>query len=238
MQYFASISGAIMEAWEYWTLLDHLTIVQAALMAANLNPSEWEHEIEGMRPDEQPNSYSPLRSLILNAVNRRYIAADIAESYDQEGMYEGTSVYNTRISRAVLIEYFAEKGIKSIYFKDNKEHEDQYNKNSPFYSPKLAAANEAWKAVTTEKHRLNKCTPKQALEKWLEENASRYGLLNSDGSFNKNGIEEVAKIANWKTKGGAPQLTAIYEEPEKEPSKANSQQTLNPFDDLDSEFPF
>ena len=239
MQYFALLLGAVTEAWEYWTLLDHLNIVQAALMAANLNPSEWEHEIERMRPEDQPNAYTPLRSLILNSVDRKIIYADIVESYDENGFCEGTSVKNTKIPRSELIEFFYEKGIKSIYFSKIENLSDPLNENGEFYSPKLAAALEAWKTVTSQKHRLNKCTPKQALEKWLEENASKFGLLNSDETLNKNGIEEVAKVANWKTKGGAPQLTAIYEEPvEKLVSKAALREFENDEIDWDSEIPF
>jgi hypothetical protein len=47
-------------------------------------------------------------------------------------------------------------------------------------------------------------TPKQALTKWLRENASRYGLSGDDGAPNETGIEEVAKVANWQPSGGAP----------------------------------
>lgn len=227
-----------MEAWEYWTLLDRLTIVQAALMAANLNPSDWKINPETVTPDDVPSVYFPIVQFIVDAVITGYVYAETIDRFDEHGCCLGLNLLETKIARETMIMLLEEKGINSRYFRPLSNNIDPLNTNSEFYSSKLAAANEAWKTVITEKHRLNKCTPKQALETWLEENAARFGLLNSDGSFNRSGIEEVAKVANWKTKGGAPQLTAIYEEPEKEPSKANSQQTLNPFDDLDSEFPF
>lgn len=229
-----------MEEWEYWKLLDHLTIVQATLMAANLNPSEWEHEIENMRPDDQPKAYTPLKKLILSSVNRGLIAANIVEGYSDEGRNEGTSVHDTTIARDVLIEFFSEKGVKSFYFESVEKNNNPGNCEAEYYSPKLAAANEAWKAVTSEKHRLNKTTPKQALEKWLEENASRFSLVNRDGSLNRNGIEEVAKVANWNTKGGAPQLTAIYEEPKLDEKPQAPISRHGSFDEIDwdAEVPF
>jgi len=75
---------------------------------------------------------------------------------------------------------------------------------SPYYAPKLAAANDAWKAVTSDKTWLRGRSPKKAIELWLKENAARYGLLNKDGTPNATGIEEIAKVANWKPAGGAP----------------------------------
>jgi len=47
-------------------------------------------------------------------------------------------------------------------------------------------------------------TVKQALVDWLQCNADRFGLTKDDQKPNKQGIEEVAKIANWDPSGGAP----------------------------------
>ena len=40
--------------------------------------------------------------------------------------------------------------------------------------------------------------------KWLRRHADQYGLTKDDGNPNEQGIEEIAKIANWDSKGGAP----------------------------------
>jgi hypothetical protein len=45
---------------------------------------------------------------------------------------------------------------------------------------------------------------KQAMIRWLRRNADKFRLTNDDGNPNKQGFEEVAKIANWDGKGGAP----------------------------------
>lgn len=67
------------------------------------------------------------------------------------------------------------------------------------YAPKLAAAVKAWQAVTD----TGKRSPKQALDKWLREHATEFGLTNEDGKPIENAIEECSKVANWNTKGGA-----------------------------------
>lgn len=72
----------------------------------------------------------------------------------------------------------------------------------PRYAPKLAAAVSAWEAL--EGVPLIRKTPKQLLTVWLRANASRFGLQDEEGGTNAQGIDEVAKVANWQTKGGAP----------------------------------
>jgi hypothetical protein len=72
----------------------------------------------------------------------------------------------------------------------------------PNYSPKMAACVSAWEAVEGQDNS-GKST-KHVLIKWLTANASRFGLVNIDGSLNKKGIEECAKVANYRPGGGAP----------------------------------
>lgn len=58
----------------------------------------------------------------------------------------------------------------------------------------------AWQAITDP----GKVSPKQALTKWLRENAAEFGLSDDEGKSNETGIEEVAKVDNWKPGGGSP----------------------------------
>jgi hypothetical protein len=81
---------------------------------------------------------------------------------------------------------------------------DCLRSDHPNYSSKLAAAIRAWNAISADPERRRGKSTKQALETWLLENAGKFGLTKEDGNPNKQGIEEVAKIANWDTKGGAP----------------------------------
>jgi len=81
---------------------------------------------------------------------------------------------------------------------------DYLSSLAPNYSPKLAAAVEAWKAVSAAPELRHGKSVKQAIVIWLRQHANEFGLSKEDGSPNEQGIEEVAKIANWDTKGGAP----------------------------------
>jgi len=64
----------------------------------------------------------------------------------------------------------------------------------------LAAAVSAWEnaKVTPGK------SPKSQLQKWLREHAAEFALTDEEGNLNQQGIEEVAKVANWQPGGGAP----------------------------------
>ena len=84
-----------------------------------------------------------------------------------------------------------------------KNGEHLIDPNHPRDAPKLAASVHAWLA-TADKDAISGKSPKQALEKWLRENAPKYGLSDEDGNPNADGIEQCAKVANWKQKGGAP----------------------------------
>lgn len=81
---------------------------------------------------------------------------------------------------------------------------DCLNRDHAHFSLKLAAAIEAWRAVSTHPEAFRGKSVKQALMEWLRRNAEKFDLIKSDGSPNEQGIEEIAKIANWDTKGGAP----------------------------------
>ncbi|HUX72364.1 MAG TPA: hypothetical protein VMV25_00545 [Steroidobacteraceae bacterium] len=74
------------------------------------------------------------------------------------------------------------------------------NPKHPRHSQKLAATIRAWEAVTDDqgKH------PKTAITDWLEKHAVEYGLIKTDGTLNKEGIDDCAKVANWRPEGGAP----------------------------------
>ncbi len=91
-----------------------------------------------------------------------------------------------------------------FFFPNREEGQPGYlEKTHPNYAPKLAAAIRAWEAVTSDPERLRGKTPKQALTKWLNEHAAAYGLTKEDGTPNATGVEEAAKLANWRPEGGA-----------------------------------
>jgi hypothetical protein len=87
-----------------------------------------------------------------------------------------------------------------FFFPDGDDAPDYLDPGNTRYAPKLAAAVQAWKAT----HDPQGETPKQALTRWLNENAKAYGLSNAKGKLNSSGIKECAKVANWQSRGGAP----------------------------------
>lgn len=107
----------------------------------------------------------------------------------------------TTIKLVDLITWLLSRGVKTgFFFRDATEAPDYLDPKHPRYSLKLAAAVNAWQAVTDPAGK----PPKQALLKWLRENAAKYSLTDDDGKTNETGIEEIAKVTNWLPGGGAP----------------------------------
>jgi len=143
-----------------------------------------------------------------------------------------------------LDQYFKARGFKCVWF----ERESDVGRDSIsnlYFSNKLDAANKAWAAVTANPSLLIGKSPKQALEKWLSENAADLRLLNRDGTTNRTGIEEICKVANWKPSGGATATPSATEMTKPVPlvglptPKADTRFSTKPETyDLNDEIPF
>jgi len=72
------------------------------------------------------------------------------------------------------------------------------------HSAKLAAAIAAWRAVTDDPKLTRAKSVKSALQDWLTAHAKDLHLTKKDGTVNNQAMEEIAKVANWDPKGGAP----------------------------------
>lgn len=97
--------------------------------------------------------------------------------------------------------WLSKRGVRTgFFFPDGKDEAEYLNPAHERYAPKLAAAVKAWLAVQDPRGK----HPKQALMKWLRENAAEFGLSDDEGKPNEQGIEECAKVANWQLGGGAP----------------------------------
>ena len=106
----------------------------------------------------------------------------------------------TMIDVEILKNWFKSKGFFPDFFFPQGDPNSFMNKEHPRYSPKLACAVSAWRAVTAPAR--NK-TPKQTVEAWVTANGVNYGLANEEGVVPGAAIEEVSKVVNWQTKGGA-----------------------------------
>jgi hypothetical protein len=208
--HFERADGPKMEALDYWRLCDELNVIQAALLVVGCDPSGNEESIE-LYPDKSPPGYQAAKIAISNALCRKEIAGQIVPLYDYNAdcdafsEIDGTvNAKQSRVEVASLRTWLAARGVKTgCFFPDIGGTPDYLDPRHPRYAPKLAAAVHAWLAIENESAVSGK-SPKQALVRWLREQAVRFGLTDGDGKPNETGIEEIAKVANWQPSGGAP----------------------------------
>ena len=247
-----------MDAISSWRLCDEFTIIQAALLIAGHDPSSDQYYVENWDAEKRPGGYEGAKAGLLNAIQTGKLKAkvvyikEIVQKYIDEGneYYSTISVANDLdypdISKTVieiqdLGKFLKDRGIRDGFFSEiDRLKTTTMDASSTCYAPKLAAAIRAWTEVSSRPELLHKKSPKQALEKWLREHASEFGLTNKDGNPNEQGIEEISKVANWKPAGGAtPTPTPIPVEKAEAPlvSLAPSKGSAKDFD-LDDEIPF
>lgn len=107
----------------------------------------------------------------------------------------------TEIGRDDLKEWLISHGYRTgFFFPDSTETVDYLDPSNPRYAPKLAAAVNAWIAITDP----GKLSPKKALEKWLREHAAEFKMTDESGNPINQAIEDCSKVANWSLTGGAP----------------------------------
>ena len=199
-----------MEALDYWRLCDELTIHQAALLIAGVDPAGYTN-VEKLIPRERPMGFDAAKHAITNALRRGVIEGTIQEcaDYDPDGhpngiIPESIDPEMSRVQVDALRAWLRGRGLRSgFFFPEGDDAPDYLNKRHPRYAPKLAAAVQAWLATSGISEASGK-SPKQTLLKWLRENAASLGMTDEEGVVNETGIEEIAKVANWQLTGGAP----------------------------------
>lgn len=107
---------------------------------------------------------------------------------------------NTSVEVDELKRWYLYKGVTPGFFFPSGVAEGFRDKTHKRYSAKLATAVEAWEAV--DRPAKNKSV-KASLIDWVMGNGVRFGLGNDEGTVSPTAAEEVAKIANWQTGGGA-----------------------------------
>lgn len=190
---------------DYWRLCDELSISDAALLLAGHSPGKFPY-VEKWETHERPRGYEAAKTAIMNALRGGRIKGriELEDRFDFNGNPEpiqGSVALSSRVEVESLKEWLASRGFRrGFFFPERTETPDYLDAGNSRYAPKLAAAVRAWQSVTDPagKH------PKQALAKWLRENAAEFGLTDDEGKPNETGIEEAAKVANWQPGGGAP----------------------------------
>lgn len=217
----------LVDPLDFWRLCDELSVIQAALLIIGENPAESQEYVLGWEPHNRPGGFDAAFAALSHAVQGGRLRAIIRRRMDGPPDWienrnieeravadpEGTSINHRRIPAWDLTtikvddlrSWLRERGIKTgFFFPQDVASADYLNATHEHYSPKLAAAINAWEAVTRDPSLLRGKTVKQGLLVWLRRNADKYSLTKEDGSPNEQGIEEVSKIANWDFKGGAP----------------------------------
>lgn len=81
------------------------------------------------------------------------------------------------------------------------------NVHNEFYSRKLAAAVKAW-LYFNENGINNKKSPKDNIQEWIRKNAEELDLIDGGNTTpSKQTVEDISKVVNWNTEGGAPTST-------------------------------
>lgn len=200
-----------MESLDYWRLCDELSVLQAALLLAGVDPSS-DTEGYGYRSiGKKPLGYEAAITAISNALKRGAIKGSYVplSEYDQNGKFFGFALNSFDIEKSTvevesLRVWLNGRGLRTgFFFPEPTVAQDYLDTKHPRYAPKLAAAVYAWLATDGKSATLAK-SPKQELMKWLREHAREFGLTDEEGKPNETGIEEAAKVANWQPTGGAP----------------------------------
>ncbi len=197
-----------MESLDYWRLCDELSIIQAALLLTECDPSSGDGYAENWNMDKRPMGYEAAKTAITNAFRRGAIKGRLIPIYEYDingnqcgEIEDSINLVESRVEVESLRQWLETRGIRTGFFFPTATNAPDYlNPKNPRYAPKLAAAVRAWQSVIDAggKH------PKQALAKWLREHAAEFGMTDDEGKPNETGIEEAAKVANWQPGGGAP----------------------------------
>jgi len=218
-----------MDGLDYWCLCDELSVNQAALLILGIDPAPVQRYIQDWAPDKRPDGYDAAMAALTHAVladrlkatirRSAHLKGVVVDSFDieddettgidqvgREVIYVPDPDWNlTTVAVEELKKWLRSRGIKTgFFFPCGTGTADYLDPNNPRYSPKLAAAIGAWEAVSRDTSLTRGRTVKQAIVTWLRRYANQFDLTKDDGNPNGQGIEEVSKIANWDTKGGAP----------------------------------
>ncbi len=199
---------AALEGIDLWRLCEELTVVQASLLIAGLDPGIDAGSVEAREMQDRPSGYEAAKHAIMSALRRKAVEGSVTPYYEYDINGNAVAVVadsvDVRVSRVdvqSLKSWMKSRGVKSgFFFPNGTSAPDYLDPGHPRYAPKLAAAVSAWLAVDDSKGK----TPKSALMKWLRENSATFGLSDDEGKPNELGIEECAKVANWQPGGGAP----------------------------------
>jgi hypothetical protein len=199
----------------HWRACEQVSVIQAVLLIVGANPAEWQDRVEQLPQTERPLGFDA----VVQAMTADILLGVIRPHKYVQGVTPHVEAADDGISQVIVREPFVHrhrtllkmvdveqwvrrKGIETEFFA-NAVSPAYLDPSHPQFSYKLAAAIHAWNAIVGNPKLQKGLSAKAALKKWLKENAKSLELGKSTNLSSK-GIEDVAKVANWATKGGAP----------------------------------
>lgn len=219
-----------MDYLNYWRLLDVLTIEQATLLILDQDPENVldargyhpvamaiEHGLENdaikgvsvKRPDDIMMDNRNQALYKKHGAETHGLVRAIPSTY-KGGIRQNGDLYVYHVDHGESVvdvgslkAWLQNRGIRPrFFFPDTDVVPGYMSPDHPRYSAKLAAAVKVWQAMDDDNLYSGK-SPREGMSTWLESRYKELGLV-WNGKINKTGIEEITKVANWITAGGAP----------------------------------
>lgn len=192
-----------------WLIAVEVSVVEAALLIIDIEPQSTSQFIEDWEDHSRPDGYNAAKGAVLSAVNTGAVDGSLVKNFpgahEDKSFVEGPmyDVHKSTVNVNSLREWLYSKGYhRGVLTGPSLKLDGFRDPKHPRFSAKLAAAVDAWEAFDEASNEVG--TPKQLMSKWLRMNAAKYDLVNEEGGPQETSIEDIAKVANWQTKGGAP----------------------------------
>ena len=154
--------------------------------------------------------------------------------------------FETTVDTEHYVAWLRQRNFKSGFFFPEQRKEGLRDRSHPRYSSKLACAVAAWEAI--EQPYPNK-TIKKTVEAWVEVRGHEFDLQAEDGTIKQQVLDDISKVVNWHTKGGAPPTHSLGSDSDAQIEKVENYRKLDSDatasrkkdrgnSDLDDEIPF
>ena len=213
----------MLEPIDFWKFHDTLSVCEAAFLILNQDPSG-----QFQLDYSDSKSYETIIGALQKDIRSEGLWANIVRDYDKQYSINEPEIHwdRTTISVCELKRWLLLKNFRPAFFFSSEDtgNPDYLNKDHPRYSAKLAAGVKVWLAMEDDQL-LNGKAPIPAMDSFLTSNYKELGLIHNQdsaqhgykkGDINKGAIREIAKIANWNDKGGAPSTPTIEPTPPSE----------------------
>ena len=190
-----------------WLLAKEVSLIEATLLVLDIEPQGIAHEVEFFFEVQKPRHYVAMRNSVYQALVGKKLDGNVVPAGESTPVHEAeenisqADLEKTKINMGSLRKWVAQTKFPSSFFDSNDGGTPEYRDPShPRFAPKLAAAIEVWEAF--EELPDSGGRPKQRMENWLRAHAERLSLTLPNGDVNETAIFDIAKVANWDTKGG------------------------------------